>query len=86
MTRLREKAQGQTKQLIGQFVGDDLLVQEGKQQVHDAEAEAGGNASDHGIVKDDKAQEQPKDKQRAQTAHTTGTDNSVSREKTRDAK
>jgi hypothetical protein len=39
--------------------------------------------SDHGIVKDKKAEDQPKDKQRAQTAHTTGPDKSVSREATR---
>src|SRR5450756_466876 len=38
--------------------------------------------SDHGIVK--KGQEQPVDKQRAQTAHTTGPDGSVTREATRD--
>jgi hypothetical protein len=40
--------------------------------------------SDQGIVKDDKAQEQPKDKKRAQTAHETEPDKSVSRENTRD--
>jgi hypothetical protein len=38
--------------------------------------------SNHGIVKDDKAQEQPVDKQRAQTVHKTG--QSASREATRD--
>jgi len=30
------------------------------------------NNSDHGIVLDEKSQEQPKDKDRAQTAHETG--------------
>jgi hypothetical protein len=40
--------------------------------------------SDQGIVKDDKAQEQPKDKKRAQTVHETEPDKSVSRENTRD--
>jgi hypothetical protein len=40
MTKLREKAQGQTKQIVGQIVGDDQLVQEGKEQVRHAEKEA----------------------------------------------
>lgn len=38
------------------------------------------------IVKDKKGQEQPADKQRAQTAHKTGAGGSVSREATRDPK
>jgi uncharacterized protein YjbJ (UPF0337 family) len=86
MTRLREKAQGHTKQVIGQMVGDDRLVVEGQQQVRDAEGEQAGRHSDHGIVKDEKADEQPRDKKRAQTADTTGANNSVSMEKTRDVK
>jgi len=40
--------------------------------------------SDQGIVKNEKAEEQPKDKQRAQTVHTADPDKSVSREATRD--
>jgi hypothetical protein len=40
--------------------------------------------SDHGIIKDNKAEDQPKDKQRAQAVHSTGSDKSVSREATRD--
>ncbi|MEN3351599.1 MAG: hypothetical protein V7632_5234 [Bradyrhizobium sp.] len=42
--------------------------------------------SNHGIVKDDKAQEQPADKQRAQNAHKTGSETSRQREATRDPK
>jgi hypothetical protein len=42
--------------------------------------------SDQGIVKNKKAEEQPKDKQRAQTVHATDPDKSVSREATRDHK
>ena len=42
--------------------------------------------SDHGIVKDKKAEDQPRDKQRAQTAHKTKGDGSPSREATRDPK
>ena len=40
--------------------------------------------SDHGIVKDKKAEDQPRDKQRAQTAHETDSKGSPSREATRD--
>jgi hypothetical protein len=42
--------------------------------------------SDHGIVKKKKAEEQPKDKQRAQAVHSSDPDKSVSREATRDPK
>jgi hypothetical protein len=42
--------------------------------------------SDQGIVKNRKAEEQPKDKQRTQTVHVTDPDKSVSREATRDPK
>ena len=42
--------------------------------------------SDHGIVKDQKGEEQPKDKKRAQTAHRSDPKNSASREATRDPK
>jgi hypothetical protein len=39
-----------------------------------------------GIVRDEKGEEQPADKQRAQTVHKTDPKNSVSREATRDPK
>jgi hypothetical protein len=39
-----------------------------------------------GIVKDKQGQEQPADKQRAQTVHKTGSKTSVSKEATRDPK
>lgn len=42
--------------------------------------------SSQGIVKDEKGQEQPADKRRAQTAHKTGSKGSVSKEATRDPK
>lgn len=41
--------------------------------------------SDHGIVRN-KGEDQPKDKERAQTAHTTDPNKSASREATRDPK
>lgn len=42
--------------------------------------------SDHGVVKDKRAEEQPRDKQRAQTVHKTDPKDSASREATRDPK
>ena len=42
--------------------------------------------SDQGIVKNKKAEEQPRDKQRAQTAHRSDPDKSASHEATRDPK
>ena len=41
MTKLREKAQGRTKQIVGQMIGDDQLVHEGKEQERKAEKETG---------------------------------------------
>ena len=32
MTRLQEKARGRTKQVVGQMIGDDKLVLEGKEE------------------------------------------------------
>ena len=37
MTKFKEKAQGQVKQAVGQIVGDDQLVLEGKKQQRAAE-------------------------------------------------
>lgn len=42
--------------------------------------------SDHGIVKDKRAEDQPRDKQRVQTVHKTDPKASPSREATRDPK
>ena len=82
MSRIQEKAQGATKQAVGQMIGDDELVLEGKDQVRKADGEASRH-SDHGIVRDEKAEEQPKDKQRAQAAHKTDANGSVSKDETR---
>jgi hypothetical protein len=40
MSTFREKAQGRTKQMVGQMIGDELLVEEGKDQERKAEQEA----------------------------------------------
>jgi uncharacterized protein YjbJ (UPF0337 family) len=37
MTKLQQKAQGRTKQAVGQMIGDDKLVTEGKEEERRAE-------------------------------------------------
>lgn len=37
MSKLREKSQGVTKQVVGQMVGDEDLVREGKEQEQNAD-------------------------------------------------
>lgn len=49
MTKLKEKTQGQVKQAVGQIVGDDQLVLEGKKQ--ERNAERARDPSDHGSSK-----------------------------------
>lgn len=79
MSTFREKAEAQTEQVIGQMLGDELLVREGQSRLRKAENEAdpaGDRAkerdedrdegADQGIVRDERGQEQPKDKARAQ--------------------
>jgi hypothetical protein len=39
MTKLRERAQARTMQIVGQMIGDNELVQEGKEQQRQAEKE-----------------------------------------------
>jgi hypothetical protein len=70
MSKFHEKAEAQTKQIIGQMLGDELLVQEGKEQqrqASDAPSSGGKDGDkDQGIVRDERGQEQPRDKERAQ--------------------
>lgn len=72
MSKFQQKAEAQTKQIIGQMLGDELLVEEGKEQQREA-TEPGSAADRHdddrhdqGIVRDERGQEQPQDKERAQ--------------------
>ena len=73
MSKFQERAEAQTKQIIGQMLGDELLVQEGKAQQRDAteppaqdkDGDKDGG-KDQGIVRDERGQEQPRDKERAQ--------------------
>jgi hypothetical protein len=72
MSKFQQKAEAQTKQLIGQMLGDELLVEEGKEQQREATepGSTGGRRDDdrhdQGIVRDERGQEQPADKERAQ--------------------
>jgi uncharacterized protein YjbJ (UPF0337 family) len=40
MSTFREKAQGRTRQMVGEMIGDQQLVEEGKDQVQKAEQES----------------------------------------------
>ena len=84
MTKFQEKTQAQVKQIVGQMIGDEKLVTEGKEEQHNAEHGASSGDADQGIVRDQKGEEQPKDKRRAQTVHKTGTDEQASRKPTGD--
>ena len=67
MSKFQQKAEAQTKQIIGQMLGDELLVEEGKKQQREAtEPGRGHQDPDQGIVRDERGQEQPPDKERAQ--------------------
>jgi hypothetical protein len=119
MSKFREKAEAQTEQVIGQMLGDELLVREGQERLRSAEMESGDRRqrpaqdetrsgsmqkendlegawdqggkhggqqgmprpeprpesspeqhrakdADQGIVRDERGQEQPRDKARAQ--------------------
>ena len=46
MSTARDKAQAFTKQLVGQMVGDELLVEEGKEQERKADEPTAGGAHD----------------------------------------
>jgi hypothetical protein len=67
MSKFHDKAEAQTKQIIGQMLGDELLVREGRQQLEQAtESAPAASGEDQGIVRDERGQEQPRDKERAQ--------------------
>jgi hypothetical protein len=72
MSKFQQKAEAQTKQIIGQMLGDQLLVEEAREQQRQATApESTGHhheddRHDQGIVRDERGQEQPRDKERAQ--------------------
>lgn len=66
MTKFKEKAQGQVKQAVGQMVGDDQLVLEGKKQQRNAE-----RASAPSDQSGSKGKQEQKDKGRIPNAPKT---------------
>ena len=62
MSKFHQRAEAQSKQIIGQMLDDERLVREGKTQPREEAAEG----HDQGIVRDERGQEQPRDKERAQ--------------------
>jgi hypothetical protein len=67
MSKFQERTEAQTKPTIGQMLGDESSVQESKEQRGNAtEPPSPGGSHDQGIVRDERGQEQPRDKERAQ--------------------
>ena len=67
MSKFHGKAEPQTKQIIRQMLGDELLVREGREQLEQAtETASSPGSGDQGIVRDERGQEQPRDRERAQ--------------------
>jgi uncharacterized protein YjbJ (UPF0337 family) len=71
MNRLQEKARGRTKQAVGQMIGDDQLVLEGKEQVRHAENE---EASSEEAASEKAASEKPKSSSRKPPTKQTPAD------------
>jgi uncharacterized protein YjbJ (UPF0337 family) len=57
MTKLQDKAQAQVKQMVGQMIGDDKLVQEGREQQH--KADEAGHAVNGDVTKEKDNRVQP---------------------------
>ena len=68
MAKLQEKAQAQVKQMVGQIIGDDQLMEEGKEQQQKA----------------DQGEEQPKANEGAQTVERKLPIGPASQERCRD--
>ena len=86
MTRSQEKARSHTGQDTGRSRDGHAEI-ESERQVRGAESgRSSARHSDQGIVKDGLAQEQPKDKDRAQTAHKTESEDFVSKHDRRNPK
>jgi hypothetical protein len=66
MSKFQRKAEAQTKAVIGQMLGDQRLVEEARAQQRTASEDEPANDHDQGIVRDERGQEQPRDKERAQ--------------------
>jgi hypothetical protein len=90
MSKFREKIQGITKQTVGQVIGDNALVRQGREQEREAgrptqSDDDASEPSSQGITGHQNAEEQPNDKERAQTVHRSDSKKSISGEATRDS-
>jgi hypothetical protein len=67
MTRFHDRAEAQTKGTNGQMLGVEKLAQKSRTQQQEAiEPGSSDDGHDQGIVRDERGQEQPRDKERAQ--------------------
>lgn len=66
MSKFQQKAEARTRAVIGQMLGDQRLVEEARAQQRTASGEEPSHGHDQGIVRDERGQEQPRDKERAQ--------------------
>ena len=72
MGTFHEQGETQTTQIIGQMLSDEWLVQGDKRQQDDATDSPPQEGGKHqGIVRDERGQEQPADKERAQRVSRT---------------
>jgi hypothetical protein len=62
MSKFQQKAEAQTKQIIGRMLGDGSLVEEGKEEYRHA-AEGGSPAGNRDLdtIRDERGQEKPRD-------------------------
>jgi hypothetical protein len=54
MSKFREKAEAQTEQIIGQMLGDELLVREGQERLRSAETDSGASDDQRAHLAQDK--------------------------------
>lgn len=66
MSKFQQKAEAQTRAVVGQMPGDQELVEEIGQVQRAASEQRPSESHDQGIVRDERGQEQPRDKERAQ--------------------
>jgi hypothetical protein len=67
MSKFQQKAEAQTKQIIGQMLGYGSLVDEGREEYRRAvEGESPSGGKDRDIVRDVRRQEQDRDTERAE--------------------
>ena len=66
MSKIREKAEAQTEQIIGQMLGDELLVREGQERLRNAEIDSGASSDQRARAADQRS-DVAQDKMRSDT-------------------